>query len=117
MLPDEGYMGNVGAQYTESDYEGQYVKKVTAFVASSRKQHTYDAVRQFLGHLQSLGDVECEIVVLRDHRLGICRGCKVCFEKGEESCPLQDDRDILIERMMASDGVVFASPRNQLAPQ
>jgi NAD(P)H-dependent FMN reductase len=34
----------------------------------------------------------------------------VCFEKGEEHCPLKDDRDVLIEKMMASDGVVFASP-------
>jgi len=34
----------------------------------------------------------------------------VCFEKGEEHCPLKDDRDVLIEKMMASDGAVFASP-------
>jgi NAD(P)H-dependent FMN reductase len=34
----------------------------------------------------------------------------VCFEKGEERCPLKDDRDVLIEKMKASDGVVFASP-------
>ena len=86
------------------------MKKVTAFVGSARKKHTYDAVRQFLDNLQSLGDVEYEIVVLSDYRLGTCRGCKVCFVKGEEFCPLKDDRDVLIEKMMASDGVVFASP-------
>lgn len=86
------------------------MKRVTAFVGSARKKHTYNAVRQFLDNLQSLGDVECEIVVLSDHRLGICRGCKLCFEKGEEFCPLKDDRDVLIEKMMTSDGVVFASP-------
>ena len=86
------------------------MKRVTAFVGSARKKHTYDAVRQFLDHLQSLGDVECEIVVLSDYRLGTCLGCKVCFARGEESCPLKDDRDVLIEKMMASDGVVFASP-------
>ena len=57
-----------------------------------------------------LGDVEYEIVALSDYRLGICRGCKQCFEKGEEFCPLKDDRDALFEKIMASDGVVFASP-------
>jgi len=87
-----------------------YMKRVTAFVGSARKKYTYDAVRQFLDDLQSLGDVECEIVALSDHRLGTCRGCCVCFAKGEEFCPLKDDRDVLIEKMMASDGVVFASP-------
>jgi len=86
------------------------MKKVTAFVGSARKKHTHDAVRRFLDHLQALGDVECEIVALSDYRLEACRGCKQCFEKGEESCPLKDDRDVLIEKMTASDGVVFASP-------
>jgi multimeric flavodoxin WrbA len=86
------------------------MKRVTAFVGSARKKHTYNAVRQFLDNLQSLGDVDYEIVALSDHRLGTCRGCCVCFEKGEEFCPLKDDRDVLIEKIMASDGVVFASP-------
>ena len=86
------------------------MKRVTAFVGSARKKHTYNAVRQFLDNLQSLGDVEYEIVALSDYRLGTCRGCKLCFEKGEEFCPLKDDRDVLIEKIMASDGVVFASP-------
>jgi multimeric flavodoxin WrbA len=86
------------------------MKKVTAFVGSARKKHTYDAARSFLNRLQSLGDVESELVALSDYRIGICRGCKVCFAKGEEFCSLNDDRDALIEKMMASDGVVFASP-------
>jgi len=86
------------------------MKKVTAFVGTARKKHTYYAVRQFLNSLQSLGDVECEIVALSDYKLETCVGCKTCFIKGESSCPLKDDRDVLIEKMMASDGVVFASP-------
>jgi multimeric flavodoxin WrbA len=86
------------------------MKTVTAFVGSARKRHTHHAVVQFLGNLESMGDIECEIVRLSDYRLQACRGCKVCFEKGEERCPLKDDRDVLIEKLMASDGVVFASP-------
>lgn len=86
------------------------VKHVTAFVASARKKHTYEAVTLFLKHLQSLGEIEYEIVRLSDYRIEFCRGCKVCFAKGEEHCPLKDDRDLLIEKMMVSDGVVFASP-------
>jgi multimeric flavodoxin WrbA len=86
------------------------MKRVSAFVGSARKKFTYDAVRQFLDNLQSLGDIEYDIITLSDHRIGTCRGCKLCFEKGEEFCPLKDDRDMLIEKLMASDGVVFASP-------
>jgi multimeric flavodoxin WrbA len=86
------------------------VKKVTAFVGSARKGHTYDAAVQFLGNLQAMGNVEVEIVRLSDYQVQVCKGCQVCFAKGEEYCPLKDDRDVLIEKMMASDGVVFASP-------
>lgn len=100
--------GKVG--HTENVMDSVH-KKVTVFVGTARKKSTYNAVRQFLENLKSLGDIESEIVVLNDHRLGICRGCKLCFAKGEEFCPLKDDdRDALIEKMMASDGVVFASP-------
>ncbi len=86
------------------------MKKVSAFVGSARKKHTYNAVAQFLNNLQSMGDTEVEIVRLSDYHLEVCKGCKVCIDKGEEYCPLKDDRDVLIEKMMSSDGVVFASP-------
>ena len=86
------------------------MKKVTAFVGSARKGNTYDAVAQFLGNLKAMGDIETEIVRLSEYRLGACRGCRLCFDKGEEHCPYKDDRDVLIEKVIASDGVVFASP-------
>ncbi len=86
------------------------MKKVTAFVGGARKGNTYQAVAQFLKNLQALGEVEGEIVTLSDYRLGICRGCRVCFEKGEAFCPLKDDRDTLFDKINASDGVIFATP-------
>lgn len=86
------------------------MKRVTAFVGSARKKHTYDAVVQLLNNLQSMGDVEYEIVTLSDYTLKPCRGCQICLEKGEEFCPLQDDRDMLMDKIMASDGVILASP-------
>lgn len=86
------------------------MKKVTAIVGTARKRSTHNAVLQFLRNLQALGDVDYEVVALSDHRLEMCRGCKTCFNRGEEHCPLKDDRDVLIEKLVASDGVVFASP-------
>lgn len=86
------------------------MKRVTAFVGSARKKLSYYAASQFLDNLKALGEVESEIVVLSHYRLGTCRGCLRCFGKGEEFCPLKDDRDVLIEKIMASDGVVIATP-------
>jgi multimeric flavodoxin WrbA len=86
------------------------MKKVTAIVGTASRKHTYLAARQFLDNLRSLGDVETEIVSLSDHKIGTCRTCKLCLSHGEEACPLKDDRDVLVGKMMASDGVVFAAP-------
>ena len=84
--------------------------KVTAFVGSARKKYTYNAAEQFLQKLKSAGNVEYEIVRLSDYNIKICKGCILCFKKGEEFCPLKDDRDILIEKMINSDGIIFATP-------
>ncbi len=86
------------------------MKKVTAFVGSGHKRLTHSAVRQFLDDLQAFGDVETELVTLSDYRVGTCRGCRLCFDRGEENCPMKDDRDLLIGKIMSSDGVVLASP-------
>jgi multimeric flavodoxin WrbA len=84
--------------------------KVTAFVGSARKKHTYNATEQLMYNLQSFGDVECEIVSLSDFHIEICKGCMLCLNKGEELCPFKDDRNMLIDKMNNSDGIIFASP-------
>lgn len=84
--------------------------KVTAFIGNAQKRHTYDATVQFLNNLRALGDVEYEIVRLSDHHLETCKGCRMCIDKGEELCPLKDDRDMMIEKIQNSDGVIFSSP-------
>ena len=84
--------------------------KVTAFVGSARKKHTYNAAEKFLQNLASLGNIEYEIVRLSDYNLKTCKGCISCFDKGEEFCPLKDDRDKLIEKIENSNGVIFATP-------
>jgi multimeric flavodoxin WrbA len=84
--------------------------KVTAFVGSARRKHTFNNTEQFLLRLQALGDIEYEIVSLSDYDLKTCKGCMLCLNKGEELCPLKDDRDKLIEKMNNSDGIIFSSP-------
>lgn len=84
--------------------------RVTAFIGSGRKRHSYIACEKFLQNLHSLGNIEYEMVRLSEYNLGTCKGCRICFDKGEEYCPHKDDRDMLIGKMNDSDGVIFASP-------
>jgi len=58
------------------------------------KGYTYQATREFLNELEAFDGIETEVVRLADYHLEPCRGCKACFAKGEEICPLKDDRDV-----------------------
>ena len=84
--------------------------KVTAFIGTETKKHTYNYTVQLLDHLVAQGSVNYEIIRLSDYTLKTCRGCKNCLDKGEEFCPLEDDRDILIDTLLQSDGIIFSSP-------
>ncbi len=86
------------------------MKRVTAFIGSTLKKATYEAVREFERTLSSYTEIEFDYVFLTDYQLEFCRGCKLCFDKGEECCPIRDDRDLLIDKMNRSDGVIFATP-------
>ena len=86
------------------------MKKITALIGTQTKRHTYRAVQEFEKNLKQYGDIDFEYVFLSDYNLEFCRGCKLCFDNGEEHCPLKDDRDVLLEKMEQSDGVIFATP-------
>lgn len=86
------------------------MKKVIALIGSQRKKGTYGTALKFGEYLKFYGEIEFETIFLHDYNLGFCTGCKLCFDKGGEYCPLKDDRDILIEKIGRSDGVIFTSP-------
>jgi multimeric flavodoxin WrbA len=68
------------------------------------------AVQEFEKNLKQHDEVDFAYVFLDDYRLEFCQGCKACFDKGEQYCPLKDDRDLLLAKLEQSDGVIFATP-------
>lgn len=48
--------------------------------------------------------------MLKDADLAHCRGCYVCFAKGEEHCPIRDDAPAIERTMHEADAVIFATP-------
>lgn len=90
--------------------KSEQIKKVTVFIGSPRKKATYQAVEEFVTNLKLYSEIDCEYVFLNDYKIGNCKGCTLCFEEGEEYCPLKDERDLLLEKMNNSDGVILATP-------
>jgi multimeric flavodoxin WrbA len=51
-----------------------------------------------------------ETLFLGHQDLRPCRGCRLCFDRGEGHCPLKDDLLAVKEKMRAADAVILGSP-------
>ncbi|MCD1294401.1 flavodoxin family protein [Methanocella sp. CWC-04] len=84
--------------------------KILAIIGSARKGNTYRVVQRIEENMKNMGDVDFEYLFLKDLGQGYCRGCTVCFLKGEQKCPVRDGSEVLEKKMLEADGVIFASP-------
>lgn len=84
--------------------------KILVIIGSLRKANTYHTVQEVEQVHKKIADCEYEYIFLQDINFGLCKGCFTCISKGEEQCPLKDDRDWIIRKIEASDGVILASP-------
>lgn len=84
--------------------------KILVIMGSPRKGDSYEIVRLIEKKMKVLGSVDFEYLFLKDAHLEFCKGCCACFMKGEDFCPLKDDREKIERAMYAADGVIFASP-------
>ncbi len=86
--------------------------KVSGFVGSPRKKGNSDIlVDTFLAGAETSG-AETEKFFLHDYNINQCSGCfRNCMVKPGTKCAVhRDDMDILINELISSDLVIFASP-------
>ena len=81
--------------------------KILAICGSPHKGNTYNILSMLA---ESKPEVDFRILMLSDLNLLDCVGCYSCVNTGEENCPLEDDRDLIIEAMQEADATIFASP-------
>lgn len=73
---------------------------------------TTELARAFMEGARASG-AEVEMVMLRDKKIGYCTNCLQCYAyagEGIAPCSIKDDMDGIIPRIVAADGVLFASP-------
>jgi len=88
--------------------------KILAIISSPRKKNTYNAIKTIESIHKKNYDCEYEYLFLHKVDLKCCMGCHLCLTKGEEFCPLKDDRDIIINKIESTDGVILASPNHTM---
>jgi multimeric flavodoxin WrbA len=90
--------------------------RILALVSSYRKNgNTAGFVRMIESQIKTIAAREDEPLEFDTLYLGhvdieLCRGCRTCFDRGEEMCPLKDDVPVIKARMDAADGMILASP-------
>jgi multimeric flavodoxin WrbA len=84
--------------------------QVLAIIGSPRKGRSYRLTQEIEKRLTQNAGVRFEYVFLGEVNLQTCRGCYVCQSRGEQYCPVKDDRGDLVQRLQEADGAVFVSP-------
>jgi multimeric flavodoxin WrbA len=84
-------------------------KNVLVLSSSPRKGGNSDLLcDQFVLGAREAGH-GAEKVFLRDKIINYCTGCGTCFE-GAKRCPQKDDMPEVLEKMIAADVIVMATP-------
>lgn len=47
---------------------------------------------------------------LADLKFDYCKGCSSCVYRGEDKCPIKDDRNVVLEKISEADGLILVSP-------
>jgi len=91
--------------------------KVLGFMASPRKGGNSDMLlERFLEGARSSG-AKTEKVNIYDYKIEFCQGCHLKCWVNDDNCPRwKDDMDMLHDKMVASDLIVFSSPVYMGAP-
>lgn len=85
--------------------------KVLAIMGSPKgKGSGYRVVQLVEKRMKELGHVDFEYLFLKDANLQPCKGCFVCVTKGEDRCPLKDDRERIQQQILESDGIILSTP-------
>lgn len=91
--------------------------RILTLVGSNRKHgNTIRIVQLIEARMRAMAaqsgtPLEFETLALGELDLQPCRGCRGCFDRGEERCPLRnDDIPLIRARMDAADGLLLASP-------
>jgi len=85
--------------------------KIIAIMGSPKgKGAGYRVVRMIEERMKAAGDIEFAYLFLKDANLKSCLGCYTCMAKGEDKCPLKDDRAAIEQEMSTADGFILSSP-------
>ncbi|MDD7793907.1 flavodoxin family protein [Clostridium sp. 'White wine YQ'] len=90
--------------------------RIVVIISSARKKGNTATIVKFIENeivqyaMNLSVNLDVEWINLFDYELQLCLGCRICFNKGEKYCPLNDGLLNIRDKIIEADGVIFASP-------
>ncbi|WBW96271.1 flavodoxin family protein [Oceanirhabdus sp. W0125-5] len=82
---------------------------IVVLSGSPRKKDSLNVCKEIEARLGT-ENINYDYIFLKDYKIEDCRGCGLCFKKSERLCPCKDDLSLIREKLIAADGIVFATP-------
>lgn len=86
------------------------ILNILVIMGSPHRGTTYRACEELRHCIEQEIPVEFEYLWLMDVNLLSCKGCGLCFTRGEKSCPNLDESHLIEQKMQQADAIIFASP-------
>lgn len=83
--------------------------RIAVLMGSPRKRDSYKICKEIENLMQEQGN-QFEYIFLSDYEVKDCRGCDQCFQKTERLCPCKDDLEVIKNKLINADGIIFATP-------
>lgn len=90
--------------------------KILYLSSSARQRGNTARILTSLQNIMEAWATEKDIVIqqnsidLSQKDIRFCKGCRLCFNKGELACPLKDDLLAIRSQMLGADVLIIASP-------
>jgi len=85
--------------------------KIVAINGSpNRRGGNTGQILQMLEKTLAAENFEMEIICLSEKRIWYCAGCGFCLENEKGGCWIKDDHKEILEKLLAADGIILASP-------
>jgi multimeric flavodoxin WrbA len=88
--------------------------KIMVFIGSPRKGSNVDIlIDKVIEGAKSKTDVDVEKIYLYEADIRDCNGCMACSPlQGNKDCPIKDDMQGILKRMVEADAFIFGSPNH-----
>lgn len=86
--------------------------KIAVLLGSPRIKDSYRICKEIETQINQRNDsMEFDYIHIKNYNVMDCKGCCLCFQKGENDCPCRgDDVNSIKERLKAADALIIASP-------